>query len=312
MKTSLRICLGSTILTGIILGVAFGPEAIGLVAFSQPIASSGTIIYGLKTYFEASFSYPGPSGSGYGLYEAWPSTEPAGYQNEKGTWHWVNCGPTDGTIWLVPDPVNPSTTCLQMLLSQSGDRPLPDDQQVKLYEVSYEESQLWESPYPTLKEAYWRMDYWFPSNFQVAYNSWRLIWQLCGEAGVYGNPAYTYAPQFALIFGDSSLLLQMEGFYYANGQDREFTLISNSALPKEQWVPIVVYMKQGSAFQAEDGTVAIWINGNKVFENHNLSTATVSGTPYEIWGIGNYGGPLEAQGQYINIKNVQVTSQFIG
>jgi hypothetical protein len=151
------------------------------------------------------------------------------------------------------------------------------------------------------------MYYYFP-RFEVARYSWRLIWQLNGEYGVYGNT--TYAPQMGLIFGDSALEYQASGYYYANGQERDYSIISNNNLPKGQWVKIVVYVQQGSAFKVEDGTVMIWINDNKVFENHHLATSTVSGTPYVIWGIGNYGGPYEEYGQYILIKDVKVTSQY--
>jgi hypothetical protein len=199
-----------------------------------------------------------------------------------------------------------------MALDAPGTRPLSTNQHIKLYEVQDREASNYVEPYPTLKEAYWNMKYWFPADFNVATNSWRLIWQFYGEDGVYGNPSYTYDPQFGLIFGHSNFYLQMSGYYFTDGQTRSFQLVSNSELPKERWVSIVVFVKQGSAFKAEDGTIMIWIDGAKVFERHDLSTSTLSGTPYVAWGIGNYGGPYEPQGQYIDIKDVSVTSQYVG
>jgi len=308
MKNPVSTSLMCLVLFGIVFEVASMSETHGLNSAVQTLASHGTIVAGWPsaTYFECSFSYPGSSG--YGINVPWPSTEPCGYPNERGTWHWVNCGTNEGTLKIVTDPADPSGTCLQMLLDTPGSRPLPDSQHVKLYECSARESALWGSPYPTLKEAYWHVSYWFPSNFQVAHNSWRLIWQYNGEEGVYG--VLTYAPQFALIFGDTDLELQATGYYYNNGVNRVYHLINNADLPKDQWVTFTIYVKQGSAFKAEDGTVTIWINGNQVYSSNTFSTATVSGTPYVIWSIGNYGGPLEAQGQYINVKDVLVTSQY--
>jgi len=306
MKNPVRTSLMCIVLFGIIIGATPLAETHGLNSVTKTVASQGAITYSWvpTTYFECSFSYPGPSG--YDLNEPWALTEPCGYPNERGTWHWVNCGTDDGTLKIVTDPADPSRTCLQMLLDTPGSRPLSDNQHVKLYECSARESALWDSPYPTRKEAYWSVSYWFPSDFQVARYSWRLIWQYNGEEGVYG--VLTYAPQFALIFGDTDLELQATGYYYNDGANREYHLINNADLPKDQWVTFTIYVKQGSAFKSEDGTVTIWINGNQVFSSNTFSTATVSGTPYVIWGIGNYGGPLEAQGQYINVKDVTVTS----
>jgi hypothetical protein len=195
-----------------------------------------------------------------------------------------------------------------MLLDTPGTRPLADNQHVKLYNIGSRETSLWGAPFLTLKEAYWHVSYWFPSDFQVARYSWRLIWQYNGEEGVYGGA--TYAPQFALIFGDSDLQLQATGYYYHDGVNRAYHLINNANLPKNQWVTFTIYVKQGSSFQSEDGTVMIWINGSLFYSSSTFATSTVSGTPYVTWSIGNYGGPAEAQGQYINIKDVYVSSRY--
>jgi hypothetical protein len=171
---------------------------------------------------------------------------------------------------------------------------------VKLYECQGREASNYVEPYPTTKEAYWHMKYWFPADFKVATNSWRLIWQFCGEENDY---AKRQAPQFALIFGDEYLYLQFS-------QTDSFPLIRNTDLPKQRWVSIVVFVKQGSTFGTEDGTVVVWMDGVKLFEQHDLPTSTYSGTPYAVWGIGNYGGPYEAEGQFLYIKDVIVSNVF--
>jgi len=264
----------------------------------------------MVTYFQSTFSKEGPDG--YGINQPWVREEPCRYPNELGVWHWVNCGPDWGTIRLVPDPADANRAYLEMLLDAPGDRPLSDNQHVKLYECQGREAENYVEPYPTLKEAYWHMKYWFPSNFNVESDSWRLIWQLCGEEGVFGNSQHTNYPQLSLVFSETHLRLGCSEYYYNDRQWRYFEVIGNTDLPKERWVAIVVYVRQGSAFRSEDGTVIVWIDGAKALERHDVSTGTYSGTPYVIWGIGNYGGRHEAQGQSIYIKEVIVTSRYIG
>lgn len=293
----------------------------GSTSDAQTLASFGIIEYPINpppdppdepdvvTYFRCSFSTEGPEG--YKVDQPWIREEPCGYLPEKGTWHWVNCGEDWGTLRIVDDLVESGRYCLEMSLTASGTRPLSSNQHIKLYEVQGRESENYGAQYTTTKEAYYQMKYWFPSNFKVEDNSWRLIWQICGEEGVYGNSQHTYSPQIALVFGSTSLYLKNTAYYYADGQERSFEVIKNQHIPKERWVPITVYFKQGSTFQSEDGTIIIWIDGAKVFERHDLSTATFSGTPYVIWGIGNYGGSYESQGQSIYIKDVIVTSDYV-
>lgn len=303
----LRATLFALLIIACSINLMVTPTVFAATSSTTTIKSSGTILMpSLTTYFSASFAYEGPTG--YKLNQAWPLTEPCKYVNERGTWHWVNCGTGNGDLKLIQDPADSSRLCLQMQFTTAGTRPLANNQHLKLYNIQSRETSLWEGPYTSNKEAYYQMYYWFPSDFKIARYSWRLIWQLNGEYGVYGNT--TYAPQMGLIFGDSDLQLQASGWYYTNGQERDYSLITNNNLPKDEWVKIVVYVKQGSAFKAEDGTVIVWINDNKVLEKHNMSTSTVSGTPYEIWGIANYGGPYEEYGQYILIKDVKVTSQY--
>jgi hypothetical protein len=198
-----------------------------------------------------------------------------------------------------------------MLMDAVGDRPLPNNQMIKLYENQIRETENYVEPYPTLKEAYFQMKYWFPSSLKV--ENWRLFWQNCGEDGVYG--VKTYAPQMALflfapMYGNG-VMFTLDSYYWADHSGLESKIMDVSALPKNRWVPITVYVKQGSSFQSLDGTVIIWIDGVKVFERHDLPTATETGTPYVIWGIGNYGGGEELFGQYILMKDVVVSSEFM-
>ena len=214
---------------------------------------------------------------------------------------------------LVADPAVPGSYCLQMINDLSGTRPLSQNQEVKLYQVQDRQASDYSGPYTTSKEAYYQMQYWFPSNFQTT--SWRLIWQICGDYAVYGtntfanDPDSSY-PQMQLTFSKTALEFETSPFYAANGQWGEYRVINTADLPKDHWVTITVYVKQGSTFQAQDGTVQIWINNNLMFSSNTIPTATYTGTPYVIWGIGNYGSAYEAQGQYINIKDVTVTSTY--
>jgi hypothetical protein len=270
---------------------------------TSPLVTTPPSITGV-TYFKSTFSYA--STGSYAANQNWPSTEPAGYKIEKGTWNWVNTGDT-ANMKLVVDPATGNSYCLKMVLDRLGTRPLSVNQQAKLYNIPSRETSNWNGIQDT-KEVYYTMKYWFPSDFSIARYSWRLIWQLNGEANVYGNPQYTYSPQMALIFGDKDLELQASGYYYKDGQSREYSLINNVDIPKGQWVEIAIYVKQGSSFRTQDGTVTIWINDKQVFSSNTMSTSTVSGTPYAIWSIANYGGPYEAQNQYFLIKDVMATS----
>ena len=214
---------------------------------------------------------------------------------------------------LIADPAVPGSYCLQMINDLNGTRPLSQNQNVKLYEVQDRQASDYSGPYTTTKEAYYQMQYWFPTNFQT--QSWRLIWQICGDKAVYGNAAFANNqnagyPQMQLTFGSTGLEFEISPFYYSDGQWRDYHIINTVDLPKNQWVSIVVYVDQGSTFQAQDGTVKIWINNSLMYSSTSIPTATYTGTPYVIWGIGNYGSPYEAQGQYINIKDVTVTKRL--
>jgi Polysaccharide lyase len=265
----------------------------------------------ITTYFDSSFSYL--SGATFGLNTNWPQTEPLQYPTEKGIWNWINDQSSGGDMRLVADPAVSGSYCLQMINDLSGTRPLSQNQEVKLYQVQNRQTSTYSGPYISTKEAYYQMQYWFPSNFQTA--SWRLIWQICGDSAVYGNAAFANNanagyPQMQLTFGKTNLELETSPFYSANGLWGDYSIINTANLPKDQWVTITVYVKQGSTFQSQDGTVQIWINNALMFTNTHLPTATYTETPYVIWGIGNYGSPYEAQGQYIDIKDVTVTSAY--
>lgn len=241
---------------------------------------------------------------------------------EKGRWNWLNTRNPEsgeytpannqygGGMRLVRDPSDALRLCLEMSLTTLGTRPLPSNQHTKLYELQAEQPENYVEPYPTLKEAYYRFKIWVPSNLNVQNRI--LIWQLSGEQGVYGNPEHTYAPQIPLSFvtwGYDALVLQVVNYYYADNKTKYFPLIKTVDFPKDRWVTIDVYVKQGSGFRVEDGTVIVWIDGRLFFEQHNLPTATYSGTPYVIWGIGNYGSTQELYGTKLLFKDVAVSSE---
>lgn len=282
---------------------------------SRTMTNYGSIVSSTRiTYFQSSFSYEGPDP--YTKDSWFPTREPCGYPIEKGIWHWVvirrSKEPYGGNMRLVDDPENPTRLCLETVLDYPGTRPLPDDQDCKLYELQHREPENYPEPYKTLKEAYYQVKVWFPSDLSVA--GWRLFWQICGEAGVYGNPDHSMHPQMALMFygTDGYLGFNMDAYYFSNLSRKRIKIIPIVDIPKDQWIDFVVYVKQGSAFRAEDGTVIVWMDGNKVLERHDLPTSTYSGTPYVIWGIGNYGGRAELYMQTLYFKDVMVTSKYTG
>lgn len=307
---------------------------------SKTIFSYGSIQPNMITYFQCSFSMEGPSIEppvytpeglriGYREGEFHPRNEPSLYPCEKGLWKWVNSRywkdgtvsnmPTAGTLRLVRDPTDPSRLVLECLNDVEGVRPLSGAQHAKLYELQHIDSQNYGEPYLTSREAYYHTEYWFPEDWPEL-ESHVLIWQICGEYGAYGNPTMGHmSPQMALRFvsegwgyGDS-LLFHFLDFYYEDGGTRRWPIIDRASIPKEQWVSIDVYVKQGSSFQSEDGAVIIWIDGEKLFEDYTLPTANPSGTPYTIWGIGNYGSSYEPAGLSLLIKNVVVSSsRYVG
>lgn len=273
------------------------------ISLSSP-TSGGSTYQSPIVYFKSTFSY---AGTGYyAANQNWINQEPVGYVIERGTWQWINTQ-NSADMKLVKDPANQNNYCLEVILDSPGTRPLNINQQAKLYNIPSRETQNWNGILPN-KEVYYTVKYWFPKDFSVAFHSWRLIWQLNGEEDVYGNPNYTFYPQLALVFGENDLQLQAPAYYYPDWTNRAYHVVNNVDLPKEQWVTFMIYVKQGSGFRVPNGTVRIWINGVQVYSSNTLSTATFSGTPYDIWSIGNYGGPLEAQNQFILIKDVMATN----
>ncbi len=261
----------------------------------------------MTTYFNCPFLTEG--GTGYELNDSWPGTEPCGYTPTTGTWHWVNNeNNTDyaGSQKIVADPADAEKLCFKMELV--AEHPVGGNQHTKLYNIPSRETANWAGAYVTEREAYYHFEAYFPSAFSV--EEWLLLWQVPGEEGVYGNPEYTYSPQFGLIFGNDNLYLQADGYYWSNSVDREWTIMSLASLPRDQWVSFDIYVKQGTEFQAEDGTVIVKVNGATKMSSTSFASSTYSGTPYMIWGIGVYGGADEAQGTKTYFRNVQVLSDW--
>lgn len=290
---------------------------------SKTIPSFGSIKANVVTYFKCSFSAEHlPSFPVDVWFPADERLVEKSFLCEKGRWNWLNTrnpdtgeytpanNPYGGGMRLVRDPLDPSRLCLEMTLTYAGTRPLAGGQHTKLYEVQETQASNYGESYLTKKEAYYSFKIEVPSNLNIQNKI--LIWQLCGELGVYGNPEHTYAPHISLSFvtwGYDALLLQVAEYYYTDGKTRKFPLIKTTDFPKDRWVTIEVYVKQGSAFRVEDGTVIVWIDRQKVFERTNLSTTTFSGTPYVIWGIGNYGSRLELYGTKLYFKDVSVSGE---
>ena len=269
-------------------------------------------------YQQSSFSYT--KSPDFDYYDRWPRSEPVKYKIEKGQWGWINSVYYGGNMYLISDPADNSRACIKMVWddnSHSG-----GNKMVKLYELQSSDSlhrgtlENYDiEPYISTKEAYYHFKVWFPANTSVT--RWRLIFQICGEEGVFGAKNEAVNPQLAIdIFKKTStkpdrLVVTNDGYYFSDGKDRIFDLMPLSELPKDQWVEFVVFYKQGSGFRVEDGTTIVWINSEQVFERHDLSTATKSGTPFIIWGIGLYGSPDEPYGQVQLFKDVKVTSSLI-
>ncbi len=292
-------------------------------------------------YFACSFREEGPSIEppvytpeglriGYRENEFCPRDEPALYPCNPGIWKWVNSRywkdgtvsniPTAGTLRLVRDPTDPSRLVLECLNDIEGPRPLPGAQHAKLYELQHIDSQNYVEPYLTDKDAYYSFKVWIPSPLNVVVN--RLFWQWCGEFGVYGSASPS--PQLALHFlgpehwsvqqGYSevnSITLYTPSYYWKDNKPTHFfKILSHSEIPFDQWVNFTVYVKQGSAFQEEDGIVKIWMNDQLVFDSSSIPMATPSGTPFTIWGIGNYGSALEPVDTSLLFKDVVVGSEY--
>ncbi|OGJ22075.1 hypothetical protein A3K73_06515 [Candidatus Pacearchaeota archaeon RBG_13_36_9] len=263
-------------------------------------------------YHKSSFSYKQLPDFDY--YDTFPRSEPCAYLPEKGQWGWVNAAIYGGNMWLAPDPTNSSRAALYM----SFDDPnySNSDKHVKLYELQGREfnnkgakPNYNVEPYVSDKRAYYHFDVWFPNNTVIA--SWRLIWQICGEESVYTGGVGNN-PQFRLVFEGNHLNAVLDDYYYTDAKVHRWTVTTLEDLPKDQWIEFVVLYEQGSGFKNEDGTVVVWIDGIKKFERNDIPTATQSGTPFFVWGIGCYGSPIEPYGQVQLFKDVMVTSNFSG
>lgn len=281
----------------------------GVAQYSQTITNYGSIVQHERiiTYFQCSFAYEGLES--YSKGDWWPTWEPCGYPNEKGIWHWVvvrrTKEPYSGNMRLIPDPADHSRLCLETIFDYPGARPLPENQHCYVNNIQEGEKANWPEPYTTSKQAYYSFKIWFPQDFEV--KRWRLFWSYRGERSTLSQH---FNPQMCLVFNapEFSLNLGVDDYFFNDEKNRRFALMSFNEVPREQWVRFTIYVKQGSGFRVEDGTVIIWINERKVFERHDLPTATVSGAPYVIWGIGNYGGGEELEGQYLRFKDVVVSS----
>jgi hypothetical protein len=80
MNKALRACLMVLTISGLIISAFPISQVVGSSSATAVVSSHGSILATSVTYFEASFASPG-TGS-YSLNSAWPTTEPAGYQNE--------------------------------------------------------------------------------------------------------------------------------------------------------------------------------------------------------------------------------------
>lgn len=277
-------------------------------------------------YFNCTFS---DNTTYYENFEPFLLEEPSGYIPEKGLWNWVNCrpeppypegfwtvaGPYAGSIYMIPDPVDTSRACVKFILDSPETRPFPTDQHTKLYELQSENMVNYGSTYVTAKEAYYNFKVYVPSTLDVQDRI--LIWQLCGDLASYGDPESGFTgPQISLSFISygyptaQSLSLIIHEDYYNDSTTRYFYPCTTSAFPKDQWVDITIYVKQGSDFQAEDGIVTVWLNTVQVVHSETVPTASYSGTPYFIWGIGCYGSNAELLNQTVYFKDVSVTMDY--
>lgn len=267
-------------------------------------------------YFHSSFSYT--QSPDFDYYDRWQPKEPVPYNLEKGKWGWITTRDWGGNMYLIPDPANNDRASLKMVLDvprHTGDNP------AKLYNLqdypsmpSKSDNVNWNvDAYISRKEAYYSFKIWFPSDFKLLSNEWRLIFQICGEQGVYGKEVL--GPQASLIFHDDGILDacvahldDAREYYHPNNISIYDELMNYSELPKEQWVHFVYYYKQGSSFRSLDGTIKIWVDSVRTYERNDLPTATPSGTPFVIWGIGNYAGSVTTAGQALLFKDVMATS----
>ena len=269
----------------------------------------------IETYFQSSFSY---TTIALPLNTPMPLQEPSVYTPEKGTWQWVNVGPNrlipfGGSQTLVADPADSSKICIKFTLEANETRPLAADQHTKLYNVPADENANWQGDYISNRAAYYYLKFMLMPGFTVS--NWILMFQICGDKSSYGantplvvDERTLNNPQFQLTWTNDSLMLVLDDFYRSSLTDFSQNIISISSVSKGAWHDLVVYYKMGSEFRAADGTIKVWIDGSKLFDASNMETCSYSGTPYMIWGIGNYGSRYEAYGTTIYFKDVEVTN----
>jgi len=280
------------------------------------IPSSGRIVYP-EIYFQCSFSQENPPDKEY--YEHWPPNEPVDYPCEKGKWGWINIG--GGSLYLVPDPDEPSRACLKSIFDDA--EPIDNHRCAKMYELmkyhvtKKDDFDNWNvEPYITKKEVYFSFKIWFPSDLETA--RWRQIWQWCGPDG-WASKMYPDGttkdpnPHSSINWhGDEQLWFGIDNYYTSSGTSRRFPLISLSEMPKEKWVEFVIYWKFGSGFQEPDGTVRIWMNGELLFDRSDMQTNEYKDEPFVTWGIGNYGSGDEPRGSFYLYKDVMASSRLEG
>jgi hypothetical protein len=312
MKRSRFILYTSIILLTIICSTDFVKVFENAHGAQTPIPSQSPTS---ETYFQSSFSY---ATTALPLDTPMPQQEPSVYVPEKGTWQWVNVGPSSfvpygGSQKLVADPTDLSKICMKFTLDANGTRPLPSDQHTKLYNIPENEKANWQGDYIKNKAAYYYLKFMLKSDFIVS--KWNLMFQICGDKSSYGAKPLPIVdgltpnnPQFQLTWTNDSLALILDDFYRSSLTDFSQDLISQSSISKDAWHDLVVYYKMGSAFKAADGTIKVWIDGSKLFGASNMETCSYSGTPYMIWGIGNYGSRYEPYGTTIYFKDVEVTN----
>jgi hypothetical protein len=265
----------------------------------------------ITTYFKCSFSQPQTN---YGYQQAFPDGEPCGYQCEKGIWGWAVTSLYGGHMYLVHDPEDASRAAIKFIYDVPNftDANVPEKgvKAVKFYELQGRtpsqkgtKPNYDVEPYLSTKEAYYHFKVLFPASTTVGSN-WRMVFQVCGLESDY----VTHPPQLSMAFEGDDLNVIMYGAYWTDNKAHRWLLSKLQALPKDEWIDVVVYYKQGTGWQVQNGTVTIWMDGVKKFDSHALPTGTSTGEPFVIWGIALYSSIGLPAGEYQMYKDVVVAS----
>ncbi|MCP3682747.1 MAG: DUF1565 domain-containing protein [bacterium] len=263
-----------------------------------------------KTYFECSLSYEDPDPSGFQEGEDWISSRSDNYPCELGRWNGVDSSGNEengGDIRLAKDPTDSSRLCMEFELTNSDSRPLSSSQHTKLWDTA---DKRWADQY-NVEEAYYYAEVYMPE----LYDYYANIMQWGAWSGEQKS-----MPMLKITARNENnqMLLRFTNKWWGGST---YTYSKDlSEIPLGRWVPIEVYIKEGSDWTTNDAEVKVWIDGKlkhdsraegKGVHARNWHTDESEGGLRHgfVWSINNYASPSEPKGTKLYWRNVKVTSE---